>query len=73
MAARAENQNESHFDFHGPVPMVLVVRTFALILLLLAFVAVVSLMVWTVVGWARSDRDRVERQERERDENGSEG
>jgi hypothetical protein len=53
--------------------MVLVVRTFALILLLLAFVAVVSLMVWTVVGWARSDRDRVERQERERDENGSEG
>ena len=48
-------------------------RALALILMLVAGLAVISLMVWTVVGWARSDRDRVERQEREREQDGSGG
>ena len=48
-------------------------RAIALILVLVAGLAVISMMVWTALGWARSDRDRVERQERERDQNGSGG
>ena len=48
-------------------------RTLALVISLLALAAVVSLMVWTAVGWARSDRDRVERQRRDAQQNGSDG
>ena len=36
-------------------------RTGALIFAILAGAAVASLMVWTAVGWARSDRDRAAR------------
>jgi hypothetical protein len=49
------------------------VRTLALILVLLAGLAVISMMVWTVIGWARSDRDRVERRRREGEQDGSGG
>jgi len=48
-------------------------RALALLLVTVAGLAVISMMVWTAIGWARSDRDRVERQERERDQNGSGG
>jgi hypothetical protein len=37
------------------------VRTGALIFAILAILAVASLMVWTAVGWARSDRARAAR------------
>jgi hypothetical protein len=48
-------------------------RALALIVLLVAALAVISMMVWTAIGWARSDRDRMERQERDQEQNGSGG
>lgn len=53
------------------MPIVLLVRALALILLFVAAAAVISMMVWTAIGWARSDRDRIERQERDREQNES--
>lgn len=72
-AARGESQDETHFDFGLPVPSVRVVHTLGLILVLVALVAVVSMMVWTIVGWARSDRDRAERRARNGEQGGSGG
>jgi len=42
------------------------VRTGALIFAILAGLAVVSMMVWTAVGWVRSDRARAARRTDER-------
>jgi hypothetical protein len=46
-------------------------RALALLLVIVAGLTVISMMVWTAIGWARSDRDRIQRQERDRDQNGS--
>jgi sensor domain CHASE-containing protein len=46
-------------------------RVLALLLVIVAGFTVISMMVWTAIGWARSDRDRIQRQEREREQNGS--
>jgi hypothetical protein len=44
-------------------------RALALILVTVAGLTVISMMVWTAIGWVRSDRERVQR--REREQNGS--
>jgi hypothetical protein len=49
------------------------VRALALVLVIVAGLAVISMMIWTAIGWARSDRDRVERKARDREQNGSDG
>jgi hypothetical protein len=50
-----------------------VMRALSLVLVTVAGIAVVSMMVWTIVGWARSDRERAERQDRDPEQNGSGG
>ena len=45
-------------------------RTVALILALMAGAAVLSLLIWTAVDWARSDRARAERRQREQNGDG---
>jgi hypothetical protein len=43
-------------------------RTVALVFAIVAGLAVLSMMAWTFIGWARSDRARTERHAREDDE-----
>jgi hypothetical protein len=43
------------------------VHTVALLFVILAGAAVLSLMVWTALDWVRSDRARAERRQREQD------
>jgi hypothetical protein len=45
-------------------------RTVALIFALMAGAAVLSLLIWTAVDWARSDRARAERRQREQNGDG---
>jgi hypothetical protein len=44
------------------------VRTALIVFVIAAGAAVIGMMVWTALGWVRSDRARAERRRREQDE-----